>query len=261
MKKNNFSLLILIVLIIVPLAGLAETNINSLTNKDDIINEYKNGNNNEVRVRALQRLGTTMIDKRVNALSRGQTLLTEAIYVDDETKETLNEQLRENINNLTQLKASIEQQTQLQELKDEVHSIINKYRIYLVIIPQVHGLAVINKEETLISKLKIAQDTTEATLAELVDASYSTDKIQFLADEVVTNITNAESHITLAKSFFERMTIEDWEGAIDLKQDGHAEIVTIRKELRSAKQNFHQAAVAIKKLNNPDYEEAEATNE
>lgn len=253
MKKNYLSLPIIIVLLTVPLIGLAQANINSLTNKDDIINEYKNGNNNEMRVQALQRLGTTMIDKRINALSKGQTLLAEAVYIDDETKETLNEQLRDNINNLTQLKASIEQQTELQALKDEVHSIINEYRIYLVIIPQVHGLAVIHKEETLISKLKTLQETTEATLAELVTAGYSTDEIQLVVDEATTNISNAESHITLAKSYFERMSIDDWQTSQTQKQDGHQEIVTIRKQLRSAKQNFHQAAVAIKKLINPNY--------
>jgi len=261
MKKNHLSLLILVGLLAIPLVGLAKTNINLLTNKNDIINEYKNGNNNEVRIQALQRLGTTMIDKRINALSRGQTLLAESVYIDDKIKKTLNEQLRENINNLTQLKASIEQQTELLALKDEVRSIINEYRIYLVVIPQVHGLAVINKEETLISKLKTVQDTTEVTLAELVAAGYSTDEIQLVVDEAITNITNAESHITPAKSFFERMTIEDWKGAIDLKRDGKQEIVAIRKELRSAKQNFHKAAVAIKKLINPHYEEVVETGE
>ena len=257
MKKNHLLLLILITVLTVPPIGIAQVNINSLTNKDDIINEYKNGNNNETRIQALQRLGTTMIDKRINSLSKGQTLLSEAVHVDNETKEALDEQLRENINNLTQLKASIEQQTELKVLKNEVHSIITEYRIYLVIIPQVYGLAVINKEETLINKLKTAQETMEATLAELVTAGYSTNEIQLLVDEAITNIANAESHLSLAKSYFERMTVEDWKGAIDLKQDGRQEIVTIRKELRSAKQNFHAAAVAMKKLINPNYEDAE----
>jgi hypothetical protein len=160
------------------------------------------GENGEVRTRPVQTASTSLgaeisiqarignakdrafreIDRRIAALKGILTRVQAMVRLTSEQKVSIGDSLQNQVDALTELRAKISADSDLETLKSDIKSIASGYRIYLLIIPQAHiSIAadrlkwVVESETQLATKLKVRIDsaTSSGTDASAAEALYT----------------------------------------------------------------------------------------
>jgi hypothetical protein len=95
------------------------------------------------------------INRRIEALNQLVTRINQMKKIPTEGKATLVAKAQENITLLTTLKAKIDADTDLATLKTDVKSIAKSYRIFMLILPQIHTVAAADRISTTVDQLNI----------------------------------------------------------------------------------------------------------
>jgi len=245
MKRVFFFLTILAVFIL-PQAVFAVVNANA--NMGDMVNSYKGAQNLEQRLERLQDLGKSMIEKRLQDLQHAEDLLNQATHISQATKDELATVINDNQSKLTELEGDIAVEDDITACKDLVHAIIQDYRVYIVVLPQIHGMAVADKLSGFADKLDELKAKAQEKTNELKNDGKNVETIETLITEAGSAITAARTDIDEAQAKFESMSIPEWEQSITLRQQGRQELVSARQNLNNARQSLMNAVNAIKTL-------------
>jgi uncharacterized phage infection (PIP) family protein YhgE len=115
------------------------------------------------------------IDTRLTTLSNLTTLVAGAKHVSSANRSALTQQLADEKSGLTALEAKIQADSDMQTLIDDARSIVNAYRVYLLVEPKVREvlaadrmLAVVDAFDTVFGRVdnKVTADSDKALLAD-----------------------------------------------------------------------------------------------
>lgn len=132
-------------------------------------------------------------------------------------------------------------------MKKKTKSIVTNYRIYLVFIPQLRGLYVVDRLRFFAAKIEEVKVKLEERAEELKkDRDVST--IESLINTAAQDLERGLAFAQEAEDQLVHMKVEDVEGAQDLKVEAREKIADARAALRTALQTLGQAWQEIKKL-------------
>lgn len=251
----SFLLSIALLASVVPVAKAQNENANANDAMHDVIgsvsraageNAYRIAKSNTARISALQALGVFMIGQRTAGLTRELNRVQNAQRLSTDTRTQLIAQIQTNIDDLATLKDKISSETDLAALKTDVKSIVISYRVYIVVMPQVRGLAVVDALKTYAERLTTVKDKLQAKTTELQQAGNDTTAIQADIDQAVAKMNDAQDAITRAETDFTDMQVNDPTGSTTHKSAGITEFQTARQDLREARNLLSKAIGLIK---------------
>lgn len=249
MTTSKRFLIILTVVAALPLFALAQDNATpDNTNSKRLTNEYRAARTNETRLTALRELGESMIDRRLTALSKAKGLLEGATRISETTRTSLLAVITDNSSRLADLKTDIQVETDLTVLKTLVQSIVVDYRIYVVVLPQTHGLATADRLGYFGEKVSSLADRVQQKTDELAAEGKDVSEITPLITQAQTKIAEANTDNDQAEAKFAAMKVEDPNGAKTLAQEGKTELQSARTNLQGAWSLLKDAVNAIKGL-------------
>ena len=120
------------------------------------------------------------IDRRIKRLTEVSTRIGEMKKVSPADKKTLQDTIAAQITALTALRAKIEATTDLDTLKADIKSIRESYRIYALLLPQIHIIAAADRAVTIVGEmsalearlaLRIASTTGDTTALVAADTA------------------------------------------------------------------------------------------
>ncbi|MEK9165853.1 MAG: hypothetical protein AAB525_03295 [Patescibacteria group bacterium] len=199
----------------------------------------------------LQNLGATMIDKRVAAIAKYDSLLAKTKYVTETTLTQVRGELSRVSSELGTLKTKIQGETDIAILKADIKSIVNNYRVYQVFLPQSAGIVSVDRMKTYEAKLNELKNKISQKADELEGQGKDASAIRNLISLAEGNISTGTGHIATAESKFTSMTIADPEGARTLKLEGRTALISAKQSFSEARKNMRDAVQEIKKLAQP----------
>src|SRR5512139_3207678 len=141
-----------------------------------------------------QKIVTDGIDKRLGSLQDMQSRLGAAKGVTDSDRATLTALLTDDTNGLTALKAKVGGETTVVAVRADGKSMIDDYRVYLLVGPKIHLTRALDAEADVAAKLQKVHDALAARLAK--DPSVNTDGNKELLADMETQIQAAQSAIS-----------------------------------------------------------------
>jgi len=191
-------------------------------------------------VDAAKKLVTARIDGRLAVLKVDQSEVHNATKLTDSHRSTLNGILDHDISGLTDLKTKVQSETTLEAIKADAQSMVNDYRVYILVGPQV--------------RITIATDVetaAEATLEKAYTAlSNAIDKAQGEGKDVTAakaKLAEMRTDLDAAKSNV--AGVADTLLAVKPGPDAdaiHAAVNAARTKAKTVRGNLHDAAAAAK---------------
>lgn len=211
-------------------------------------NAYRIATSTAARITALQQLGTLLATNRTTDLTKAMTTLQSMQRLSTDTRTQLVAQVQTNISDLTALQEKIAGDTDLETIKTDVRSIITAYRVYIVVLPQVRGLAVVDRLQSFTQTLTTLQTRIQTKTTELKSAGNDTSAIQSNIDQAAAKMTEAQAAITRAETSFTDMQVDDPTGSTTLKATGQAQLQIARQDLRQARESLVKAITLLKSM-------------
>lgn len=211
------------------------------------------GANQTQRIANLKARADGEIDRRVLALQRLITRLSEAKKLSDAQKSSFTSQIQSQITSLNSLKTKIDSDTDLATLKTDVQSIITSYRIFALYMPKIHILAAADRmNETfdylsqLVTKL---QDRITKAQAKGIDVT----ALNTALGDMQAKLADAKTQYTNAQNTANALTPEGYPDNKSALQSAKNMLLTARKDLTAARNDARTIIQTLKtiKENNP----------
>lgn len=193
------------------------------------------------------------IERRLTILNNLLTRINNSKNLSSSSKSTLAADVQNEINNLTALKSKIDADTDITNLKTDIQSIVNDYRVYLLMAPQV-GLVVyadneITAANNFSNAVPIIQNLISTAQSKGVDVTSMNASLQDLQSKVADAKTQAQN----AESSVLSLTPSGYPGNKPTLQSALAMLKTGRSDLQAARQdwiNIRQALQSAKVIGN-----------
>ncbi len=186
------------------------------------------------------------IDDRLARIDRLQKAVASSRHVTARHEAILEGQLAEAQAGLTRLKAQIRAQDDREELKAECKSIVEDFRIYVLVTPRTMltlaadaAVATANRLEDVAARIQNAIDEAAAAGKDVTQA-------QAEHDSMVAHIEAAKASASGVPDAVLPLTPEDWPSAQQVLRQASADLRSAREDLREAKQDGHDAVEALK---------------
>jgi hypothetical protein len=139
---------------------------------------------------------TTRIDLRLAALNKDLADITAAKDITSGHRATLSTVLGNDTAGLTSLKGKVAAETTLAGLHDDATSMVNDYRVYTLVGPQVRLTIAGDTESAAIGKAQQAHDKLAASVAEKKAGGMDTSKAEADLADMQSSISAATAHLS-----------------------------------------------------------------
>ena len=140
-----------------------------------------------------QKVVTDGIDKRLATIQDLQTRLAAAKDVTDADRATLTSLLTDDASGLSALKTKVGTETTVDAVRADGKSMVDDYRVYLLVAPKVHLTHVLDAETVVTAKLQKVHDVLADKLAK--DPAADTDANKELLSDMESQIKAADTTI------------------------------------------------------------------
>lgn len=192
-------------------------------------------------VAKLRALGDCEIQRRFVTLDRLQGAVIAAPFLTSSDRQALLQHIQGTRAGLTSLKAEIDADTTVDELKVDISRIATEYRVYLLLAPQVNLV----RGADAISAAAARMDQEALRLQQLIDFAGSQGKdvtaAQAALDAMEHDLANAKAQVTGLSAKLLALTPATWndgsakpvlDGARAAERAAHAELLSARKDAR-----------------------------
>lgn len=211
------------------------------------LNEYKNAKSQEQKLEKVIQLGIDMVDRRLTSLDQLKNILNQAMKLSPAVKESLIERIDGNTAGLIVIKTDIQQDTDFTAVREKVRSIISGYRIYAVSMPQIRGLAVVDRLRIYQERLDTLKVRIQAKTDEAQAAGRNVDTIQNKLNQATEKLSNGVSFLATAERDFTNMKIDDINTARDL-------FLAAKKDIQNARESFNLSKNLLRDATNALWE-------
>lgn len=233
-----------------PMVTLAAVNVDSL-GQGQGLKEYREARNTTEKIQKLQDVAKLMIERRVLAMEAAKNRLSTAKKISQETKDAVTKTLDDSITKINALEEEILATNDLAALKTKVKSIVTDFRIYVVILPQSHGLMAADRLQAYEQKLDELKAKTQTKVSELKDSGKDVASLESLLEQATAKLNETKTSIETAEAKFSSMQVSDVAGARTLKLEGKEALVLARDTLRRVRDDLQNVIKGIKDLNKP----------
>jgi DNA repair exonuclease SbcCD ATPase subunit len=199
-------------------------------------------------VERLHRIGNRMIDRRIFVLNRLKNRAEHAVRVDENGRNEVIAELDSEISSLSSLKDTINQDSDIDSLKNEIHSIINDHRTFMVILPRNRGRLAVARLNFVTSKLDEISTKIQELIDKLSGKGFDTAPTVEAFNQFKADLDSLKTYISQASSNFQSMSISDVDGARDLLKQGKDNLRHARKQLATIRQDIHKIIFSIRLL-------------
>jgi len=188
----------------------------------------------------------TAVNNRLSRITTLQGLTRNSQHVTADHSSTLLSQLASASNALSQLKAKIDADTDPSTLRTDCRSIVQDFRIYMLVSPKVREVLVADLETAIASRLSTIAGRIQTAIDNAKAKGKNVATAQSDLDQMKTAITNAQSAIGGVASSVINLQPSDWPGAHDTLVNGRQSLRTGRDDMRSARNDGWNAAQALR---------------
>jgi len=250
MKSQVASLLIILsITIATPAVAFAQANTAATPGAKVDRMQEKQEQRQSNQISNLKLRANREIDRRIAALNKLTTRITNIKKLSSGDKSTLTSQIQTQITDLTSLKSKVDADTDLATLRSDVKSIVDSYRIFALFIPKIHLLAAADSMSqaadnltTLAAKLQDRIQKAQAAGNDVTNLNAALSDLQAKVADAKTQYQNAENLVLpltpdgypANKAQLDQGRAMVKTGAQDLKT-ARADAVTIINGLKSMK--------------------------
>jgi len=185
---------------------------------------------------------TARIDLRLKALDKGDALLDRKKHVTDAHRSTLSALIDADRTGLTALREKVAGETTVDGVKADATSMINDYRIFILVAPKLRLTAAGDREAAAIERLRKVHDKLAALVAKAKAAGRATGPAEAALTVMQNSINKASNGLTGQV---------DALLALQPGPDGdaiRASVAKIRKTLGDVRSDLRTAVAAAKKV-------------
>jgi hypothetical protein len=188
----------------------------------------------------------TAIDNRLSRISTLQQLVNGSQHVTADHRSTLLSQLSSAQSGLSALKTKIEGDTDATTLHADCRSIVDDYRIYVLVSPKVREVLVSDLETDVAARLTTIAARIQTAIDNAKAKGKDTTTAQDDLDQMKTAIASARSAIDGVASNVIDLTPSDWPGAHDTLVNGRQSLRTGRNDLHTARNDGWDAVQSLR---------------
>ncbi len=196
----------------------------------------------EANMSRLKTRADNEITRRVNALTRLISRISEMKRLTPEQKTSLTLQVQSEITALTTLKAKIDADTDLATLRTDVQSITKSYRIYALYIPKIYIIVHADRLLSLVDDMTALQAKLQTRIDALKAEGKDTSQMQTFISDMTTKLADAKTKAQSAIDMVVLLTPEGFPGNKATLVSARTLLQTARKDLSDA----HKAAQQIR---------------
>lgn len=188
----------------------------------------------------LQARGIQEIQRRIAALQRLTTVLSNLKHVSSTTKNTLLAQIQNEIASLTALQTKIQNETDPETIKTDVSSIVTSYRVFALFMPQIRLLEGADTLSNVSDKLASFSANLQTRITQAGNAGQNVASLQSLLTTMQTELANAKSQSAVITAEASPLTPAGFPGNKSILQNARTKLQAGVKSLKSAGQNARQ---------------------
>ncbi len=194
------------------------------------------------------------IDRRIEGLTKLKTRIDNMRRVATTTKTQIKATVDLQITNLTTLKAKIAADTDITVLRTDVKSITQTYRIYALIMPQVHILAAADRVMTTADTMTALGVKLQTRITETQTAGKDVTTLNTLLTAYNAKIADAKVQAQAAITLTASLTPDNSDEAKfqankKALTDARAKLRLAEQDLKAARENARKIINELKKLN------------
>ncbi|MDE2188751.1 MAG: hypothetical protein KGJ35_03435, partial [Patescibacteria group bacterium] len=189
--------------------------------------------------------GDTEIANRIDSLNKLLSRINAMVKVSESTKSNLSTSINTLVSNLTTLKATIDADTSTTSLKTDMQSIVNAYRIYMLVIPQANIAAASDRVLTIAGELNTIAAKIQA--ANTANNSVAVSALADLSAKTADATTQANAAVSETASLQPDNGNKTVAAANTAAlKDARTKIQTAVKDLETARKDAGTAVKAIR---------------
>jgi hypothetical protein len=155
------------------------------------------------------------------------------------------------IGTLTSLKATIDAETVLANLKTEVQSITKDYRVYMLILPQGRIAAAVDRVQTIVADMQALEPKLEARITAAQTAGKNVTGAQVAYTDLQAKVSDASAQVSAALSETTGLTPDQGNTTIEASntatiKDAAAKIKVATSDLKAARADITTILQAVK---------------
>jgi hypothetical protein len=206
----------------------------------------------ETIIENLRNRATKEIDRRIEAMNRLITKITNLKKLSDTQKATLTSQVQTEITNLTSLKTKILADTDLTTLRTDVKSIVSSYRIYALFIPKINILTAAESTNNAADQMTSASAELAKRIQEAKNNTHDTSALETSLATVQAKIADAKSQAQIAIDTVIPLTPDGYPANKSSLDAARQNLKTAREDLMNAKTEAKSILSALRQFKKSD---------
>ena len=176
------------------------------------------------------------INRRVSALDSLNVRIGDIIKLSADEKSSLGSLIQAQISALSALEAKIQTDTSTTSLKADIQSIINSYRIFILVLPKGAILAATGRIDTIVSDMQTIGTKLQARISAAASAGANVSVAQSALADYNTKVTDASVQANAAQS--EVANLQPDNGNASVQASNTAALKDARSKIQVAQQDF-----------------------
>ena len=193
----------------------------------------------------LKTRGDAEIARRLTTLDQLSHVISDAKHISDGDKTTLTTIVVNDRSGLTTLKTKIDADTDVATARVDVQSIVTSFRVYVLLMPQVHlvrasdvGLDAVTRLDGLAARLQTRIDADRAAGKDVTRAQASVDDLKAQTKAAAGVLAPVPDQVT-------SLTPPQWPGAQSTLKSARESLRTARHDLQAARDDVRDALAAL----------------
>jgi hypothetical protein len=200
------------------------------------------------RNQRLQELAKIFIDNRIQLLTNLRERIQTMTNLDNQTKTKLLADIDKAITDLQAIQNQVNNEGDLQNLRERVRSIFSNFHVYSVTAPQDLGESLVGQGMYILGRLEAIQKQLQTMLTQNKNAGKDTSSIQSLMDQVNTKLDDAKAQLAIAEEKFKSMTPANTDEAKASRDEGKTAFKQAKDDLKEAHNLLKEIFNALKEM-------------
>jgi hypothetical protein len=186
------------------------------------------------RMTIIKTRADSQIEMRLASLNSAMTKIGEVKRLTSDEQTTFSNEIEQDINALTALKAKIDADTDPATLKTDATAIYSDFRVYAVFLPQIHEIISTDIIEVTATNLTAIAVKLQTRITEMQTAGKSVSELQGFLTDMQAKIADAQTQATAAFNEIVSLSPSSYPGSTSILKDARAKIKTATNDLKAA---------------------------
>jgi hypothetical protein len=188
----------------------------------------------EARMTIIKTRADSQIEMRLASLNSAMTKIGEVKRLTSDEQTTFSNEIEQDINALTALKAKIDADTDPATLKTDATAVYSDFRVYAVFLPQIHEIISTDIIQVTATNLTAIAVKLQTRIQEMQTSGKTVTELQGFLTDMQAKISDAQAQATAAFNEIVGLTPESYPGSTATLKDARTKIRTATSDLKAA---------------------------